>query len=68
MSVEQEIAAPALLARIEAVSPWQSPLPTSRLRRWVAVLADAWREGMELYVRACMHGGYWDRGHGGGGF
>jgi hypothetical protein len=59
MSVEQEIAAPALLARIEAVSPWQATLPTSRLGRWVSVLADAWREGMELYVRASILRGPW---------
>jgi hypothetical protein len=59
MSVEQEIAAPALLARIEAVSPWQAPSPSSRLRQWAGVLADAWREGMELYVRASMQRGYW---------
>jgi hypothetical protein len=60
MSVEQEIAAPALLARIEAVSPWQAPSRESRLRHGLAVLAEAWREGVALYVRAAMY-----RGHGG---
>lgn len=59
MSVEQEIAAPALLARIEAVSPWQAPLSASRRRRWLAVLADAWREGMELYLRTGTRRGHW---------
>ena len=59
MSVEQEIAAPALLARIETVSPWQAPLRARRLPRWLASLADAWREGMALYVRAGMHRGHW---------
>jgi hypothetical protein len=59
MSVEQEIAAPALLARIEAVSPWQATLPTSRPRRWLTALAAAWREGMALYVRAAMARGRW---------
>jgi hypothetical protein len=61
MSVEQEIAAPALLARIEAVSPWQPALPSSRARRRLAALAAAWREGMALYVRAAVV-----RGHRGG--
>ena len=61
MSVEQEIAAPALLARIEAVSPWRPALTTSRAHRWLAALAVAWREGMQLYMRAAMARGDWGR-------
>ena len=60
MSAEQEIAAPAPLVRLEAVSPWQPALPASRIRRGLAVLAVAWREGMEIYVRAAMARGRWD--------
>jgi hypothetical protein len=59
MSAEHEIAAPVHLARLETVSPWQPTLPTSRARRWLAALAAAWREGMQLYVRAAMTRGYW---------
>lgn len=65
MPTEQQIAAPAQLARIEFVSPWRTTSPASAARaragRWLALLADAWREGMELYVRAGMfrsHGGW----------
>jgi hypothetical protein len=52
MSAEQEIAAPAQLARIEFVSPWPAPMPAGLARRWLTSLAEAWREGMALYVRA----------------
>jgi hypothetical protein len=62
MQAEQEIAAPAPLARIEFVSPWQMPLSGSFARRWLTALADAWREGLELYRRAAAvrgHTGWW---------
>jgi len=59
MSAEHEVAAPVTLARLEFVSPWQTPLRIGRVRRWMAWLAAAWREGMELYVRAAMMRGHW---------
>jgi hypothetical protein len=59
MSAEQEIAAPAQLARFEFVSPWRTPLPASATRRWSKALAEAWREGMALYVRAGLQRGHW---------
>jgi hypothetical protein len=61
MSAENEVAAPAKLAPFEFVSPWQTPLRTGRARRWLAWMANAWREGIRLYVRAMMV-----RGHGQG--
>lgn len=57
MSAEQEVAASAQLTRIEFVSPWRAPLPASLARSWLQRLADAWREGMALYVRAGMYRG-----------
>ena len=61
MSAEHEIAAPVQLARLQAVSPWQPALPTRRAHGWLAALAAAWREGVELYARAAMARGYWGR-------
>ena len=52
MPAEQQIAAPAQLARIEFVSPWRAALPASVLPRALLRVAEAWREGMALYVRA----------------
>ncbi len=62
MSAENEFAASVELTRLAFVSPWQAPLRTGRARRWLTALADAWREGMELYVRAAMlrgHSQWW---------
>lgn len=60
MPAEHEIAASAQLTRIEFVSPWPAPLRVSRVRKWLGRIADAWREGMALYVRACLYrGGGW---------
>jgi len=59
MSAQQQIAAPAPLARLEVVSPWRSAAQGSRERRWLAGLAEAWREGMALYIRAGAHRGHW---------
>jgi hypothetical protein len=59
MSAEHEIAAPGRLARLATVSPWRTASPTGVAWRWLAELAEAWREGMALYVRAGMHRGRW---------
>lgn len=59
MSVEHEIAAPVLLARIAAVSSWQAPLHGNDPPRWLAALVGLWREGMALYIRAGMHRAHW---------
>jgi hypothetical protein len=62
MSAEHEVAGSVELTRLEFDSPWQTPLRTGRAGRWLAALAAAWREGMELYVRATMlraHSQWW---------
>jgi hypothetical protein len=59
VSAENDVAAPAKLAPFEFVSPWQTPLRTRFARHWLAWLVGAWREGMQLYVRAMLVRGHW---------
>ncbi|HWF78421.1 MAG TPA: hypothetical protein VN694_14745 [Caulobacteraceae bacterium] len=59
MSAENDVAAPAELASFEFVSPWPTSLRTGLARRWLSWLADAWRESLQLYVRAMMVRGHW---------
>jgi hypothetical protein len=58
MTAEHEIAAPARLARMDVVSPWQPPLQVGAVSRWLTVMGEAWRDAMELYARAGLHRGH----------
>ncbi|HEY1752523.1 MAG TPA: hypothetical protein VGG29_14790 [Caulobacteraceae bacterium] len=58
-AADHDGAAPALLARPRIVSPWAAPASRATAPPlWLTRLAAAWREGMELYLRA---GGYRSR-------
>ena len=46
------------LSAEQADARGSSRLQTQRVRRWLAFIARAWREGIEMYARGAIRRGY----------